>query len=131
VSDGPVIIPSDGSRRFTGTMVDPEAGFTLNLPPTDLSYICIDYRSRLWFDATEVAIGGPFVLSTPSTSHRLDSEQRGHLGPLLALYPDRLDAATVGIDATLTLAFSSGATITVEPDEHYESWEVTGPGTTA
>jgi hypothetical protein len=67
----------------------------LRVPKTDLSFIRIDHQTRLQFEDTEVVIELPFVLESAGTRRELDPEDRAALGPVLALYPDSLLAATV------------------------------------
>lgn len=80
------------------------------------------------FEATEVVIESPFVLRRDGVEYTLDPGERANLGPLLALYPDSLSAATVDAASTLHLSFVSGATIFVPGDPQYEAWQVNGPG---
>jgi hypothetical protein len=124
----PYIRKSDGSVR-QGSAVVPGENRELRLSPGDLSFIRIDHQTRLQFGSTEVVIECPFTLAREGVVHELDPEQRRDLGPLLQLYPDRLDSATVNDEATLRLEFASGASIIVPQDFHYEAWQVNGPGT--
>jgi hypothetical protein len=126
VPDEPTIIPSDGTRLY-GRTVDPASGVRLRLAPADLTFLRINHETRLQFEGSEVVIEEPFVLTTGSGSHHLDPAERLDLGPLLALYPDRLEEASVEADGSLRLTFLSGARITVPPNPQFEAWQVNGP----
>ncbi len=81
--------------------------------PSDLSFICIDYRTSLYFGDVQVVWGSPFKLSIDHVEWHLDPERRDELGPFLALYPDTLSAGQAEENGTLRLAFISGAIISV------------------
>jgi hypothetical protein len=123
----PSRIRSDGSRSEGRVVRAGERG--LDLPLGDVNFIRIDHQARLQAAEVEIVIGSPFTLKAGRSEYALDPGDRGGLGPLLALWPDALTTASAGSDGTLRLAFGSGATITVPPDPHYESWEIAGPGT--
>jgi hypothetical protein len=89
-----------------------------------LTYLRVNFQTRLQFGRTEVVIESPFRLTVGDAVYDLDPNDRSGLGPLLALYPDTLDRLTMSARGTLTLSFVSGASVTVEPDEHYEAWSV-------
>lgn len=124
----PYIRDSDGSVR-QGFVVGPGNDRKLNLNPGDLTFIRVDHQTRLQFGPTEVVIEAPFTLSIRGVDHKLDPERRGGLGPLLDLYPGRLESATVDSTATLRLRFASEACIAVSQDPAYEAWQINGPGT--
>ncbi|MEQ1786128.1 MAG: DUF6188 family protein [Acidimicrobiales bacterium] len=123
----PLIIRSDGSQ-VPGKTESP-ADHVLTFAPCDLSFIRIDHQTRLQFGNVEVVIETRFHLEAGRRRHDLDPEDRGALGPLLALYPTSLTVATVGADGTLTLGFAGGASIAVPPHPSYEPWQISGPGT--
>ena len=100
----------------------------LRFPKTELSFVRINHQTRLQFEGTEVVIESPFALESASTRLELDPDDRAVLGPVLALYPDSLLAATLDPGGTLALPFASGAFITVRQDPRYEAWQVNGPG---
>lgn len=124
----PIIVSSDGSTVGGGSV---RAGdCALRIPPRDLTFfIRIDHQVRLRFDDVEVVIEGAFVLEADGVVDHLHPAERAQLGPLLALYPARLDSAAVDNDGTLRLGFDSGAQVTVPPDTDYEPWQIVGPGT--
>jgi hypothetical protein len=126
VPDEPMISRSDGTRLY-GRTVDPATGVRLRLGPADLTFLRIDHQTRLQFEGIEVVIEEPFDLTVGTASHHLEPGERGGLGPLLALYPDRLEDASVDADGSLHLAFTSGARITVRPNAQFEAWQVSGP----
>ena len=102
---------ADGERRFEAD--DPA-----------LTYVAVNFQTRLRFGRTEVVIESPFRLTVGDARHDLDPNDRSGLGPLLAVYPDILDRISMSSRGTLTLTFVSGASLTVEPDDHYEAWSV-------
>jgi Family of unknown function (DUF6188) len=86
------------------------------------------HLTHLRVGGVEVVIESPFTLRAGGREYALDPRERGALGPLLALYPDTLNAASTGSDGTLHLTLASGATITVPPNPLYEPWQIVGPG---
>jgi Family of unknown function (DUF6188) len=123
----PYVYDSEGHVR-QGSTDRPGDDGGLRIPKTDLTFVRIDYQTRLQFESTEVVIECPFTLQVGEVTHNLDPGDRANLGPILALYPDRLDEATVDTSATLRLRFASGASIEVGQDIRYEAWQVNGPG---
>jgi hypothetical protein len=124
--DLPLIRHSDGSTS-QGRVVD-SGGRTLDAVLGDITFVRVDHQTRLQIGEVEIVIESPFTLRVGGRDYSLDPGDRGGLGPLLALYPDTLDAAALGLDGALHLMFASGATITVPPDPDFESWEIVGPG---
>ncbi|MDQ1490676.1 MAG: hypothetical protein QOJ23_3190 [Actinomycetota bacterium] len=91
-------------------------------------FIRIDHQARLQLDDVEVVIEGAFVIEADGLVEHLHPAERNKLGPLLALYPGRLDSASIDDDGTLRLRFDRGAEVTVPPDSDYEPWQIVGPG---
>ena len=77
----------------------------------------------------EVRDDADLELRVAGVRHALDPGERAGLGPLLAVYPDVLGTAAVDSDGTLRLLFASGSSLVVPPDDHYEAWQIEGPGT--
>jgi hypothetical protein len=93
-----------------------------------MTFVRVDHQTRLQFGEFDVVIECPFRLTARDGSvHNLDPGVRGSLGPVLALYPDALIAATVAADAALQLRLASGATLDVPADARFEAWQVNGP----
>jgi hypothetical protein len=100
---------------------------------------CVDDEARLLFlyspDATaeldrfELALRGPFWLRLDDGGEFfLDPTGPPQaLGPLLALYDTTVDEASVAGDGSLTLSFTGGAVLHVEPDLLLEAWQLCGP----
>jgi hypothetical protein len=122
----PEIMRSDGSRS-EGKVI--RADGSLGLTLGEVSFIRIDHQARLQVGEVEIVIESPFTLRAEGTEYALDPEERGGLGPFLALWPDELSTASAGSDGTLNLTFGKGAVLTVPPDPHYEAWQIAGPGT--
>lgn len=51
------------------------------------------------------------------------------LGHALATYGSTVEAAVVDSDGRLELKLSGIGTLTAEPSEEFEAWEISGPGT--
>jgi len=116
-------VAGDGLVRRDGD------GWTFAISEPDLTFIRIDFQTRLRFGPTEVVIESPFQLEAHGQSWLLDPDDRAALGPLLALYPSRLDSCGADQDRVLRLTFDGGSQITVPPDPNYEAWSIVGPGT--
>jgi hypothetical protein len=108
-----IIETAGGGREFV--IAEPE-----------LTWIRVDFQTRLQFRDAELVIETPFSLTRAATEQHLDPNDRAGLGPLLALYPDTLQRMTMTPDGTLTAVFTSGVSLTVRPDPHYEAWNVGG-----
>jgi hypothetical protein len=118
-------------KREHGQVVDgcrirelPDGGREFVLDEPALSYIRIDHQARLQFGRTEVAIGSPFLLAMAGAVHRLDPEQPGTLGPLLALFPGSLRWLWASAGGELAAVFDNGAQVTVVPDRAGQAWSV-------
>jgi hypothetical protein len=125
----PFVRPADGTTA-EGFIVSDGANRDLRIAGRDLTFIRVDFQTRLQFDEFEVVIECPFVLREGAShvEYRLDPRDTASLAPLLRLYPDALVTADADADATLHLAFASGAAVVVPADERYEAWQVNGPG---
>lgn len=115
----------NGSRLI----VEDASGWQVVLRDPDLTFIRIDHQTRLQFGDVAIVIETPFEVRRHGQVHALDPSVRTGLGPLLAVYPDEAVSATIGRDGTLHIGFTSGASVTVPPNEEYEAWGVVGPGT--
>ena len=127
VAESPFINDSEGEVR-QGTTNRSGDNRELRVDESDLTFIRIDFQTRLQFGATEIRIGCPFSFIRNGRAVQLDPEDRDTLGALLPLYPDSLNSASVGGDGTLTLEFISGARVIVPQHAQYEAWEVHGHG---
>ncbi len=108
--------------------VGADADPTVLIADSALTYIRVDHQTRLQFGDAEVVIETPFTLTAAGVEHRLDPEARSGLGPLLAVYPNDLVAATARPDCSLVLDFVSGARIVIDQHPSYEAWSIVGPG---
>jgi hypothetical protein len=102
----------------------PDGGREFILDDPSLSFIRIDYQSRLQFGQTEVAIGVPFVVEVAGAAHHLDPQRREALGPLVALFPGSVRWLWTSPEGELTAVFHSGARVTVAPDPVSKAWSV-------
>ena len=114
---------SDGSIH-EGRTISPDDVRLPEISGADLTSVRIDLDARLWFGDVEVTIGTACVFLDAGTETRVDED----FSPLATLYPGTLDRLTVDSDATLRLAFKSGATIIVPAHEQWEAWQIAGPG---
>jgi hypothetical protein len=94
----------------------------------ELTFIRIDHQARLQFGSVEFVIESPFELRLEGRTHVLDPADRGGLGPLLALFPDKAATVTVSREGVLLVTFTSGVSIRVPPAPNYEAWNIVGPG---
>lgn len=117
---------SDGSVRQAEALAPSELA-DLRLGGLHLVRIGIDYQTRLEFDEIEVVIETPFRLVTQGTEWTLDPNERRELGPLLAIYPACVGAATVRTDLTLRVEFGGGVHLDVPQHPHFEAWQIVGP----
>ena len=123
----PSIVEPDGTRR-EGSRAAPRDLVPLDLDGAVLDFVRVDHQTRLQLGGTEIVIETPFSLTVGGATHLMDPEDRGGLGPLLALYPDDVETAWVDDDGQLAVAFLGGAVLLVPPHPRYESWHVLGPG---
>lgn len=104
----------------------PDGGIRFSLMEPEISWIRIDYQSRLQFGQAELVIETPFLLAANGERYQLDPNDRAQLGPLAALYPDTATDVLMSRNGELSLTFTSGATLTVPPDSQYEAWSLAG-----
>ena len=123
----PLIVPSSGSA-VDGKSSAP-SDWTLTIAPREMSFVRVDHQTRLQLEDVEIVIEGRFLLHRDGSEFELDPADRQALGPVLALYPTTLTAASIGTDGTLHLGFDNGAAIAVPPDLKYEPWRIIGRGT--
>ena len=78
----------------------------------------------------QIALGGAFALrSADGTEQQLNAEDPWEtLTPLLRLRHASIASASADRAAVLQIGFADGTTLSVQPDPHYENWEVSGPG---
>lgn len=74
-----------------------------------------------------IQINVPFEFNDGRENRVLEISTPDRLGPALSVVRTKMVSATVASDGTLSLRFSSGATIAVKPHMQYEAWEVSGP----
>jgi hypothetical protein len=104
----------------------PDGSRVFEVAEPSLSWIRIDYQTRLQFGEAELVVEGPFRLRVGGRECLLDPNDRGALGPLVGLYPDTLMRLTMAPDGTLEATFASGAVVSVPPHPRFESWSIGG-----
>jgi len=111
-----------------GRIVAPTSDVLDRLAGLELTSVRVDHQTRLQLDEFEIAISSPFRMTARDASViNVDPGKRVSLGPVVGLCPDALVAAAVDTDASLRLAFASGATVVVPADSAFEAWQVSGP----
>ncbi|MEV3993638.1 DUF6188 family protein [Streptomyces sp. NPDC049837] len=77
----------------------------------------------------ELVIETPFTLTDASGHQALMTPGTGpSLAPLLGLFAKVVTETEVTGHGTLSLGFDDGTRLSVDPDPHYESWNLTGSG---
>jgi hypothetical protein len=94
---------------------------TLSLPPED--------PAAPQPEAMHLAIGATFrFVTSRGAMHHLDPEAtRSALGPVLDLVAQTVERASASEDGELSVGFSDGSSLTVDPDPSYEAWQLDGP----
>ena len=95
------------------------------LEAVDLRYTLVLRLSGVYV----VAISSPLTVEHDGGRIRLDPESGdpGSFGPIHQLVGRTVEAAVVDRAGALDVTFDTGARLTVEPDPHYEAWNVSGP----
>ena len=107
--------------------VEGPAGWTLYLAKPDISWIRIDFQTRIQMNDLEFVIECPFQFTRNEDVLLLDPNERERLGPFLAIYPGLVSEGWVSHSGCLNLAMGDGTSIVVEPDPRYEAWQIVGP----
>jgi len=68
----------------------------------------------------------PFTLRSGDEVDKFDPQDRARLGPLLALYPGRVERMAMTPDGTLEATFASGTVLSVPPHPRFEAWNIAG-----
>jgi hypothetical protein len=103
-----------------------EGGIRFSLTEPEISWIRINYQSRIRFGQAELVIETPFVLTTMGRRYQLDPNDRVGLGPLTALYPDTATDILMSRSGELSVTFASEASLVVPPHRRYEAWSLGG-----
>jgi hypothetical protein len=99
----------------------------------DVSAITVNYQFSLTLTSDDDAVlclEGAFTYrDSGGDVHDLDpSAYPVSLGVALGLFPHTVVQATVE-QATLCLVFNDGSRVVVPPQDDYETWQISGPGT--
>jgi hypothetical protein len=124
---GPLIIESDGTRRF-GTTKRLTEDWQMDFSRQPFRYLRIDSSIRFQIGDTTIGIKSPFEFIRDRNSYHCDLDNPISIAPVVKIWPDTLDFATIDPLATLTLKFASGVSITVHSDPFGEAWEFREPG---
>ncbi len=77
---------------------------------------------------TTIRIETPFRLNWSGRHVVVDPRNRKEVGQAMVLFGEKVSQAEALGDGTLVLLFESGIELRTPPDEHYEAWEIAGPG---
>jgi Family of unknown function (DUF6188) len=119
------------SREMNMKLNEDKEGWLLGLEEGRLGYIHIDFR--LGLDVTDksgtasVIIETPCHLSSASGEMVLKPAETKSLAPVLELFNVAVEGISIRKAGHLRLVFGNGASITVEPDEMYEAWQIGCP----
>ncbi|TNC28025.1 DUF6188 family protein [Amycolatopsis alkalitolerans] len=90
----------------------------------------VEYSAVLHFsDGYMARIESPFGLDISGKHYELspETDPQESFQPMKGLLQQTVTTADVDNSGVLSLVFSNGATIRVEPDNDYEAWTVAGP----
>ena len=112
-------------------LTDEKDGWSLSLQAGRLAYIHIDFR--LGLDLTDtlgtvsVIIETSCRLSSPGRETVLIPAETTSLAPVLAIFNADVEGVSIQKTGLLRLIFGNGSSLTVEPDEMYEAWQIGCP----
>lgn len=72
-------------------------------------------------------IEGPFTVTENGVQHALDPSEPAKLGPAIALVRAVVIRARASSEGRLGVVFDDGREVTVEPNDDFEAWELSGP----
>jgi hypothetical protein len=106
-------------------------GWRLPLEQRAVSRCILDHAFILEFHEAEgkviLRIEEAFLISDNGVSHELTTVMPAGLGPALELFGQVVRLATASQEGRLKVAFEGGRILSVEPDNCYEAWEISGP----
>jgi hypothetical protein len=109
-----------------------DGGWRLPIANCDVNCCLVDYAFSLRFfednQTAVVRIEGDFTIFGHELTHRLDPSVPRDLGPALSLFGQVVRSASASTEGRLEIAFVDGRILSVEPDDMYEAWQITGPG---
>ena len=73
-----------------------------------------------------IRISTPFTIFRSGVTMRFDPEDTASLAPLVTLHQKRVTEALIRMDGNLKVTFSDGSVLCVEPNAHYEAFQVSG-----
>ena len=107
-------------------------GWRLPLERRAVSRCVLDYAFVLEFHEAEekaiLRIEGEFLIRDNRGSHELSAAKPAKLGAALDLFGQVVRLAVASREGRLKITFGEGRILSVEPDDHYEAWEMSGPG---
>lgn len=75
-----------------------------------------------------VVLEAPFTVTTPEASRRYEPAVAAETAALAGeLVGQTIESCTVGDAGSLSVTFTSGIRLLVEPDDDFEAWTVSGP----
>lgn len=103
----------------------------LGLQGRILQSVLVDYTLRMQLsDEYFIAIESPFKVDSSGKTFSLSPEEDADdaFQPIRQLVGQTVEEASADEAGTLRVSFSDGTRFEVPPDDHYESWNVSGPG---
>ena len=78
-------------------------------------------------DVVSLRIEGPFIITQNGAECVLDPNAPANLGTAIALVRGLVKRARASAEGRLHLEFDDGREVTVEPNDDFEAWDLTGP----
>jgi hypothetical protein len=112
-------------------LIEEKDGWSLAMQECRLVYIHIDFRLGLDLaDASGMAsviIESPCRLRTQEEDSLLIPGEPKSLSPVLGLFNAEVAAISIQRSGHLKIRFGDGLSLTVDPDEKYEAWQIGCP----
>ena len=113
----------------------------MDIEPVELDgrweFVLEDSVNRCYFDyqftiqlletKATIVIGAPFNLTRTDDSWSLDPEDSETMCPALSLVRKKVSNIVIDENGALRMHFDQGYRLTVEPDPHYEAWNLSTP----
>ncbi len=106
---------------------------TLPLNGREVRRCYVDHAFGIMFfegpELFDLRIGGPFKLTHMGTEllYSVEDADISKMGGALRLLHKKVRTGVARKDGALEIAFNDGTVLSVGPDQHYESWELSGP----
>lgn len=119
-----VLVTAARSGQYRLVATASEKSIELPLSGATVSQIRIDYRLGVLFDSgAELSIGGVATLRSSGPSVAIEPERRVNVLAAIDLLWDSVVRADASPEGQLSIEFSKGRTLVIDPDAGYEAWE--------